>query len=135
QMLADRGRLAQRGDEPVADVVDLDRAQAKTLETGRPPRLADEARQVVARAAVPEAAEVDPGEDDLAMTLVDAAPDLREHRVGAAAARRTAHEWDHAEVARERAAVLNLHEGAHAVDPRVRLDAPDRADVARHERR
>ena len=54
--------------------------------------------------------------------------------LGAAAARRAAHERDDAEVARERAAVLDLHERAHAVEPRVGLDAADRTDVAGDER-
>ena len=80
--------------------------------------------------AVAEAAEVDAGEDDLAVALRDAPADLAEHGVGAAAARRAAHERDHAERARERAAVLDLDEGADAVEPRVGLDAADRADVA-----
>ena len=52
-----------------------------------------------------------------------------------AAARGAAHERDHAEVAREAAAVLHLDERAHAVEPRVGLDAADRADVAGDERR
>ena len=59
----------------------------------------------------------------------------REHRLGAAAPRGAAHERDHAEVAREAAAVLHLDERAHAVEPSVRLDAADRADVAGDERR
>ena len=71
-----------------------------------------------------------PGEHDLAVTLRDAPPDLVEHRVGDAAARRAADERDHAERARERAAVLDLDEGADAVEPVVRLDAADRTDVA-----
>ena len=92
--------------------------------------LADEPRQRVAGLAVAEAAEVDAGEDDLAVALRDAALDLAEHRVGAAAARRPADERDHAEGAREAAAVLDLHERARPVEPRVGLDAADRADVA-----
>ena len=64
------------------------------------------------------------------MALRDAPADLAEHRVGAAAARGAADERDHAERARERAAVLDLHERAHAVEPRVGLHAADRADVA-----
>ena len=69
------------------------------------------------------------------MALVDAASDLGQHGVGTAAARRAADERDHAEVAGERAAVLDLHERAHAVDPRVGLNAADRPDVACDERR
>ena len=68
------------------------------------------------------------------MALLDAPRDLAQHGVGAAAARGAAHERDHAEAARERAAVLDLHEGADAVEPRVGLDAADRADVAGDER-
>ena len=45
-------------------------------------------------------------------------------------ARGAAHERNHAEGTRERAAVLDLHEGANAVELRVGLDAADRADVA-----
>ena len=49
QVLAHRRRLAERGDERVVHVVDLDRAEPQPLEAGRLPRLAHEARQVVAR--------------------------------------------------------------------------------------
>ena len=69
------------------------------------------------------------------MILGDAAPDLTEHGVGAAAARGAAYEGDDAEVAREGAAVLHLHEGAHPVESRVRLDAGDRPHVAGDESR
>ena len=65
------------------------------------------------------------------MALLDAALDLGEHRFRATAARGSTHERDHAERAREAAAVLHLDEGAHAIEPRFRLDARDRADVAR----
>jgi hypothetical protein len=41
-----------------------------------------------------------------------------------------ADERDHAEVAREAAAVLDLHERAHAVEASVGLHAAQRADVA-----
>ena len=129
-MAADRRRLAQRRDQRIVDVVDLDRREPQALEARRRARRADEPRQVVAGVAVAVAAEVDPREDDLTVALRDAARDLAQHGVGAAAARRAAHERDDAEVARERAAVLHLHERAHAVEPRVRLDAADRADVA-----
>ena len=64
------------------------------------------------------------------MPLRDAPADLAEHRLGAAAARRAADERDHAEGARERAAVLDLDERPHPVEPRVRLHAADRAHVA-----
>ena len=135
QVAARGGRLAQRADELVVDVVDLDRREAEPLEPGRRAGLPDEPRQAIARGPVAVAAEVDPGQDDLAVALSDAAADLAEHGVGRAAARGAAHERDHAEAARERAAVLHLDEGANAVEPRVRLDAADRADVARDELR
>src|SRR5690348_17186557 len=85
--------------------------------------------------AVAVAAEVDPRQDDLAVSLRDAALDLPEDVGGAAAARRSPHEWNHAEVARERAAVLHLDERADAVEPCICLDAADRADIAGDERR
>ena len=87
QVARDGRRLAQRGDERVVDVVDLDRAEPQPLEPGRRAGLADEPRQVVAGGAVAEAAEVDAGEHDLAVALRDAAPDLaraRRRRCGCA---------------------------------------------------
>ena len=51
------------------------------------------------------------------MALLDARADLAEHGGGAAASRGAADERDHAEAARERAAVLDLDERAHAVEP------------------
>src|SRR5581483_12445034 len=84
----------------------------------------------VAGLAVAVAAEVDPGEDDLAVSLLGAAAHLGEHGRRAPAPARPAHERDHAEVAREAAAVLHLDERANAIEPRVRLNATDRADVA-----
>ena len=57
---------------------------------GISPSLADEARQRVARLAVAEAAEVDPGEDDLAVALRDAAPRISPSTASAAAAARAA---------------------------------------------
>jgi hypothetical protein len=135
QVAADRRRVAQRRDERVVHVVDLDRGETEALEARRRACLAHEAREVVAGGAVAVAAEVDAGEDDLAVALCDAAADLREHCVGAAAARRAADERDDAEVAREAAAVLHLDEGADAVEPRIRLDAADRTDVAGDELR
>src|SRR5439155_26220983 len=116
----------------VAHVVDLDRAEPEPLEPASRSSLADEPRQVVAGGAVAEAAEVDAGEHQLTVTLVDAAADLLENRLGAPAARRTADERDDAEAARERAAVLDLHERSHAVEPGVGLHAADRPHVARH---
>ena len=89
----------------------------------------------IAGGAVAVAAEVDPGEDDLAVALRDAAADLAEHGLGRAAARGAADERNDAEAARERAAVLHLDEGAHAIEAGLRLHTADRADVARDELR
>ena len=122
-------RLAERGDELVVDVVDLDRGEPEPLDALDRARSTDQRRERVAGGTVAKAAEVDACEDDLAMTLCDALADLAEHRVGAAAPRGAADERDHAERARERAAVLDLDEGPHAVEPRVRLHAADRAHV------
>ena len=135
QVAARGRRLAQRAHELVVDVVDLDRGEAQALEAGRRAGLPDEPRQAIAGGAVAVAAEVDPGEDDLAVALRDAAADLAEHGLGRAAARGAADERDDAEAARERAAVLHLDEGANAVEACVRLHAADRADVARDELR
>ncbi len=115
-------------------MVDLDRAEPQPLEPRRGTGLADEARQVVAGIPVAEAPEVDAGQHDLAVPLRDAACDLAEHGGRAATARRAPHQRDDAEVARERAAVLDLHERANAIEARVRLDAADRPHVARDER-
>ena len=65
----------------------------------------------------------------------DTAPHLVEHGRRGAASRPTADDRDHAEVAGEAAAVLDLHEGAHALETGVSLDAADRAHVSGHERR
>src|SRR6266511_5737606 len=70
------------------------------------------------------------GEADLAVALRHALRHLAQHGGCAAATRGTANEWDDAEVAGEAAAVLDLHEGADAVEPGIGLDAADRADVA-----
>ena len=135
QVRGDGRRLAERRHEVVGQVVDLDRREPQSLDPGNRARLADEPRERVPRLPVAEAAEVDSGEDDLAMTLADAPPDLREDRRGAAAPRATADERDHAERARERAAVLDLHERARSLEARGGVDAADRAHVARHGRR
>src|SRR5262245_59341189 len=111
-------------------MVDLDRGEPKTLEARRRTGFPHEARQAVPRIPVAIAAEIDARQDDLAVALVDAARDLTEHGMRAAAPRTSADEWDDAEVAGERAAVLHLHERADTVEPRVGLDAADRADVA-----
>src|SRR5207247_3319388 len=44
-----------------------------------------------------------------------------------------ANEWNHAEVARKAAAVLDLDEGTHAIEPSVGLDAAEGSDVTGHE--
>jgi hypothetical protein len=93
--------------------------------------LADEARQRETRLAVAEAAEVDARQHDLAVALRDTTADLGEHVGGPPAARAAADERDHAEGAREGAAVLDLDEGADPVEPRLGPHAADRADVAR----
>src|SRR5207245_6141555 len=71
----------------------------------------------------------------LAVTLADAPPYLADDGRGATAPRRAADERDHAEGAREAAAVLHLDEGAHAVEPGFGLNAADRPHVARDEGR
>ena len=123
-------RLAERGDEIAREVVHLDGRETKPLDAGQRSGLADQPRQRVSRVAVAEAAEVDAREDDLAVTVRDAPLDLRQHRSRAAATRRAAHERDDAERARERAAVLDLHERTRSLEARVRPDAADRADVS-----
>ena len=63
------------------------------------------------------------------VTLGDAAPDLGQHRVGAAAPRLAANERDHAERAGERAAVLDLDECTDAIETMLGANAADRTDV------
>ena len=90
QMRRRDARLAQRGDEVVRQVVHLDRREPQALDPRQRARLADQSRQRVARLPIAEAAEVDTGEDDLAMALRDAALDLAEHgtrRAGSACLR------------------------------------------------
>src|SRR6266700_4979150 len=125
--------LAQRRDELAVDVVDLDRRQPQAVETGHRPNRAHEPRQLVAGRAVAVATEVDAGEDDLAVPLLDAAADLVEHGCRRAAPGSAADERNDAEVAGEAAAVLDLHKCPHPIETRVRLNAPERADVAGHE--
>src|SRR5215472_7264285 len=115
-MARHRRCVAKGGDEPVVDVVDLNRAEAQPPQPGDGADLAYETREPVAGLAVAEAAEVDAGEDDLAVALGDPLLHLAEHRVGAAAAGGAAHERDHAEAAREGAAVLDLDERADTVE-------------------
>ena len=135
EVAGDGRRLAQRPDELVVHVVDLDRREPEPLQAGGRPHLSDEPRERVAGLTVAEAAEVDSREDDFPVALLDPPPHLAQHSGRAAAARRAPHDRNHAEVAREAAPVLHAHEGAHAVEPRVGLDAADRADVAGDELR
>ena len=123
-------RLAERGDEIVREVVHLDGREAKPLDAGQRAGHTDQSRQRVSGLAVAEASEVDAREDDLAVTVRDAPLDLRQHGSRAAAARRAAHERDDAERARERAAVLDLHERTRSLEARIRPDAADRADFS-----
>src|SRR6478736_3078011 len=115
-MRRDGRRLEERGDEVVVDVVDLDRGEPQALDAGCRTGLPDEPGERVARGPVAEAAEVDAGEHDLAMPLGDPASYLAEHRARATAPRGSADEGDHAERARERASVLDLHEGPHTIE-------------------
>ena len=109
-------------------MVDFDRRETQAREPRRLARLADESRQGGARVA--ETAQVDSRQNDFFVTLSYATADLAQHCLGAAATRGAADERDHAEVAGEAAAVLDLHEGAYALEPRRALHAGDRADVA-----
>ena len=127
-----RGGLAKRRDQVVVHVVDLDRRESEPLQTGHSACLADEPRQREAGVAIPEAPEVDPGQDDLAMALTNPLLDLGEHGRGTAAARGTAYERDHAEGAAEAAAVLHLDERTDPIEARVRLHAPDCTHVPCH---
>ena len=132
QVRPDHRRLSQCGHELVVDMVDLDRRETQPLDaldrTGR----SDQVGEPHPGGAVAEAAEIDAGEDDLAVALRHPLPDLAEDGLGAPRAGRAAHERDHAERARERAAVLDLHEGANAVELRLGLNTADRTDVAGH---
>src|SRR5215210_3071286 len=124
------GCFTERRDEVVIDVVDLDRRQPEALHARNRARFADQPRKVEARTPIAKAAEVDAGEDDLPMALPCALPDLLQDSCRAPAPRRAADERDHAEVAAEAAPVLDLDECTDAVEARVRLNAPDRADVS-----
>ena len=128
QVAGDGRRLAQRGEQLAVDVVHLDRGEPEARQARRrPPR--GRAARACSRPRGRGAAEVDARQHDLAVALLDAAPNLGEDRLRPPAARRAAHLRDHAEIAREAAAVLNLDERAHPVETCIRLDAADRADV------
>src|SRR4029078_6508553 len=104
-------------------------AESQALSAGQRTGLANEPRQHVTGLAIPEAAEVHAGQDDLPMTLGDATLDLDQHRIGTATARRPANERDHAERTGEGAAVLDLHEGASTLESGVGLNAAECADA------
>src|SRR6185436_4264064 len=70
-----------------------------------------------------------------AVALYDAAPDLREHSLGTPTTAPPSHQRDDAEIAREAAAVLDLHERADSIKARVGVDAADRTDVSGDELR
>src|SRR6185436_9163747 len=131
QMAGDRRGLAHCGHERVAQVIDLDGGQPEPFDPRDRARLADEARKAESGLAVAVAAEVDPRENDLPVPLPDAARDLAENRPCGTAARRAAHVRDHAEVAGEAATVLDLHEGAHPLEPHLSLHTAEGADRAR----
>ena len=86
EVAGDGRRLAQRGDQRLVHMVDLNRRESQALESRRRPDGADEAGEIDTPLAVAVAPEVDAGEDDLAVALGDAAFDLSEHVLGAAAA-------------------------------------------------
>ena len=109
-------RLPERGGQLVVDVVHLDGREPEALDTRQRAGLANEPGEGVAGLAVAEAAEVDAGEDDLAVPLLDASADLREHGRGGPAPGRPSHLRDHAEGAGERAAVLDPDERPPAVE-------------------
>ena len=85
EVLPDDRRLAQSLDEVPVDVVDLDRRQPQPCQPGDLTHGANEAGQRAGGLAVPVAAEVDPGQHDFSMALLDALPDLPQDRRGAPA--------------------------------------------------
>src|SRR5262249_37593767 len=107
------------------------RGESQPLDARQGSRLADQARERVSGLAISEAAEVDSREHELAMALGDPPADLRENRPGTTAPRAPADERNDAEGTREGAAVLDLHERAHALESRLAANAADRADVSR----
>ena len=123
------GCVAHGVDEVSRHVIDLDRRESETLESldraGRP----DQLGKRESGGTIPKASEVDAGEHDL--TGGPGQPDgrSREHGVCRPAPRAAPDERGCTERTGERAAVLDLHEGAHPFDPVIVLNAPDRADV------
>ena len=91
QVPSGRLRLPQRSYERFAHVIHLDRGEAQPDEALDRPDLADQPREVVACAPIAVAAEVDPGQHDLAMPLCHPPPHLCQHRVRRPAARPPAH--------------------------------------------
>src|SRR6266511_2365746 len=130
-MRGDGRRLAHGRNELLAQVVDLDGGEPETREARRPTGDSDEFGEVEPRFAVAVATEIDPGQDDFTVPLLDPAPKLGEHFARRAAAGTSAHLRDDAETA----AVLNLDESPHAVEPDARPHAADGSDVASDELR
>ena len=125
----DDGGLAHRRDQVGGDVVHLDRREPQPLEAVDRSRRPDQPRERQPGLAIAEAAEIDAGEHDLLVALRRSPPDLVEDGGRRPAAGGTTDERDHAERARERAAVLDPDEGADPVEPVVGLDAADRTDI------
>ena len=126
----DDRRLAHRCDEVGGDVVHLDRREPQALEAVDRSRRPDQPRERHARRSRSrKQPRLTPVSTTSLVTLRDSPPDLVEHGGRRPAARGTAHERDHAERARERAAVLDPDEGADPVEPVIGLDAADRTDV------
>ena len=98
-------------------MVHLDRGETQPLHSGQRAGLANQPREGVPVLAVAEASEVHAREHDLAMTLRHPPANLGENRAGATAACAATNERDDAEGARERTAVLDLHERADPLDP------------------
>ena len=82
-MRPDHRRLSQCGNELVVDMVDLDRRETQPLDALDRACCSDQVGELHAGGAVAEAAEVDAGEDDLAVALRHPPPDLAEHGFGA----------------------------------------------------
>ena len=101
----------------------------------RPAARGEQVGQAHPRRPVAEAAEVDAGQDDLAVALAGPAGDIGEHIGGGPAAARPAHLRDHAVAACERAAVLHLDVGPRARERRLRAGASEVTHPPGDERR
>src|SRR6187431_913112 len=99
-MRGHRLRLSHRPDQPLGDVVYLHRGEAQPRETRNHADRSHEPLEVVPGAPIPIAAQVDPGEHDLTVTLAHAASDLAEHRLRGPTTRGSAHLRDDTEPAR-----------------------------------